>query len=250
MLTFHFFQYSLCVKVVLKFDQSSASFFNINMERKNIRYEIVRPHQLAVVHQLLYASFYVDEPMTRHLGLCQGSHTVKDGDLMVENLVNHHNLSILATDRDSETPLGVVLNGVMKREEAEEPLDQVVESCLDPGFAPIAGILLQAQAQSKDVFSRADSPELFDIKIIAVSPAARGLGLATDLVTRSLQLAKCLGYRGAKTEATGNYSRKAMAKCGMREEILIPYNSFTLQGKKPFEGIDEHEGVAFMSTQL
>ena len=35
------------------------------------RYEIVRPHQLAVVHQLLYASFYVDEPMTRHLGLCQ-----------------------------------------------------------------------------------------------------------------------------------------------------------------------------------
>ena len=45
------------------------------------------------------------------------------------------------------------------------------------------------------MFSRADSPELFDIKIIAVSPAARGLGLATDLVTRSLQLAKCLGYR-------------------------------------------------------
>ena len=29
----------------------------------------------------------------------QGPHTVKDGDLMVENLVNNHNLSILATDR-------------------------------------------------------------------------------------------------------------------------------------------------------
>ena len=126
--------------------------------------------------------------------ILQGSHTVKDGDLMVENLVNHHNLSILATDRclmlkraltpdinindkrekesllrDSETPLGVVLNGVMKREEAEEPLDQVlcsksqyiepkfpsichlkvVESCLDPEFAPIAGILLQAQVNSE-----------------------------------------------------------------------------------------------------
>ena len=79
------------------------------------------------------------------------------------------------------------------------------------------------QALSKEVFSRANSSELFDIKIIAVSPAARGLGLATDLVQRSLQLAKCLGYRwdiwiqgsetslscrrGAKTEATGNYSR-------------------------------------------
>ena len=86
---------------------------------------------------------------------------------------------------------------------------KVVESCLDPGFAPIAAILLQAQASwevemckddnsqalSKEVFSRANSSELFDIKIIAVSPAARGLGLATDLVMRSLQLAKCLGFR-------------------------------------------------------
>ena len=56
--------------------------------------------------------------------------------------------------------------------------------------------------------------------------------------------------RGAKTEATGNYSRynfgaasflfcsqkkfkfvcfhrKAMAKCGMTEEALVPYKSFT-----------------------
>ena len=88
------------------------------------RYEILRSHQLPIVHKLLYESFFVDEPMTRHLGLCQvwlillqigkeniiffifvymnniqGPHTVKDGDLMVENLVNNHNLSILATDR-------------------------------------------------------------------------------------------------------------------------------------------------------
>jgi len=165
------------------------------MDRRNIRYEIVRPHQLAIVHQLLYESFYVDEPMTRHLDICQGLHTVKDGDLMVENLVKEHNISILAIDRDNGVPLGVVLNGVMKRDDAEASLDQVVESCLDPKFAPIAAILLQAQALSKEVFSRANSSELFDIKIIAVSPAARGLGLATDLVMRSLQLAKCLGYR-------------------------------------------------------
>ena len=127
----------------------------------------------------------------------------------------------------------------MKREEAEATLDQVicsrshhmladvyifssyltfkvVESCLDPGFAPIAAILLQAQASwevemckddnsqalSKEVFSRANSSELFDIKIIAVSSAARGLGLATDLVMRSLQLAKCLGYRWVLASVT------------------------------------------------
>jgi len=59
-----------------------------------------------------------------------------------------------------------------------------------------------------------------------------------------------LCLRGAKTEATGNYSRKAFAKCGMKEEVVIPYDSFTLQGTKPFNGIHDHEGVAFMSMQL
>merc|ERR1712004_94589 len=195
----------------------------LKMDKGSIRYEILRPHQLPIVHQLLYESFFVDEPMTRHLGLCQGPHTVKDGDLMVENLVTNHNLSILATDSENGASLGVVLNGVMNKSEAEASLDQVVASCIDPRFAPLAAILLRSQVLGKEAFSRANTSELFDIKFIAVSPVARGLGLATDLVTRSLQLAKCLGYRGAKTEATGNYSRKAMAKCGMTEEALVPY---------------------------
>ena len=50
----------------------------------------------------------------------------------------------------------------------------------------------------------------------------------------------------------------------MKEEVVIPYDSFTMQvneshpinlsnhvqGKKPFNGIHDHEGVAFMSVQL
>ena len=62
--------------------QSSATFTKhqpfINLwdfvQNENVpttRYEILRPHQLPIVHQLLYESFFVDEPMTRHLGLCQ-----------------------------------------------------------------------------------------------------------------------------------------------------------------------------------
>ena len=37
---------------------------------------------------------------------------------MVEGLVLNHNLSILAVDRDTNTPLAVVLNGVMEENEA------------------------------------------------------------------------------------------------------------------------------------
>ena len=59
-----------------------------------------------------------------------------------------------------------------------------------------------------------------------------------------------------------------MAKCGLKEEVVVPYKTFTLQvkvasdklppinlsnlvqGTKPFYGIEDHEGVAFMSTQF
>ena len=44
---------------------------------------------------------------------------------MVEGLVLNHNLSIMATDRDTNTPLGVVLNGVMEENEALVPRSEV-----------------------------------------------------------------------------------------------------------------------------
>jgi hypothetical protein len=40
---------------------------------------------------------------------------------MVEGLVVNHNLSIMATDMDTNTPIAVVLNGVMGEKEALVP---------------------------------------------------------------------------------------------------------------------------------
>ena len=40
---------------------------------------------------------------------------------MVEDLVLNHNLSIMARDTDTNTPLAVVLNGVMGEKEALVP---------------------------------------------------------------------------------------------------------------------------------
>ena len=44
---------------------------------------------------------------------------------MVEGLVLHHNLSIMATDMDTNTPLAVVLNGVMGEKDALLPRSEV-----------------------------------------------------------------------------------------------------------------------------
>ena len=44
---------------------------------------------------------------------------------MVEDLVLNHNLSIMARDMDTNTPLAVVLNGVMGEKEALVPRSEV-----------------------------------------------------------------------------------------------------------------------------
>ena len=44
---------------------------------------------------------------------------------MVEGLVLNHNLTIMATDTDTNTPLAVVLNGVMWEKEALVPRSEV-----------------------------------------------------------------------------------------------------------------------------
>ena len=41
--------------------------------KENVLYEIVRPNQLPQIHRLLYQSFHLDEPMTKHLQLHQVS---------------------------------------------------------------------------------------------------------------------------------------------------------------------------------
>ena len=112
-------------------------------EKENLSYEIVRPNQLPQVHRMLYQSFHLDEPMTRHLKLhqvcknsqCQnqsqsafipkGPFSIPDTDAMVDALVFDHNLSIMASDSDTKSPLAVMLNGIFHRDEIDMPRQEV-----------------------------------------------------------------------------------------------------------------------------
>jgi len=154
--------------------------------------------------------------MTKHLGLCQGSFSVRDSDAMAEALVLDHNLSIMAVDRATGAPLAVALNGVMMAGEADMSREEVLSSCIDPKFGPIAGILHQVQQDSRAVWADHKTDKMFDIKMLAVAPEARGRGLGTDLIRRSVQLASCLGFKACKTEATGDFSRKGMERAGFK----------------------------------
>ena len=46
------------------------------------------PSDIETVNALLYATYYTQEPLTKHLGLCTGHNSIKDMDRMVENMLD------------------------------------------------------------------------------------------------------------------------------------------------------------------
>ena len=86
----------------------------------------------------------------------------------------------------------------------------------------------------------------FLLQMLAVHPSARGQGLARDMIERSVQLAKCLGYKMCKTEATGDFSRRAFLKAGFELVAECDYNDFAQDGERVFQNINNHKGVALL----
>ena len=86
--------------------------------------------------------------------------------------------------------------------------------------------------------------------MLAVHPSFRRRGVATDMILRSVQLAKCLGYKMCKTEATGDFSRRAFLTAGFELVTECNYRDFDLDGKKVFQDINNHEGVALLIKML
>ena len=83
-------------------------------------------------------------------------------------------------------------------------------------------------------------------QLLSVADSGRGQGLAYDVISRSVELAKCLGYKMCKAEATGDFSRKAFLKAGFHVTAECKYSDWKFDNKKVFSGITDHQGIAFV----
>ena len=54
-----------------------------------------------------------------------------------------------------------------------------------------------------NIYQKMETDVFFDIKMVTADKQQRKRGLATDLLRRSIELAKNLGFKAIKTEATG-----------------------------------------------
>jgi len=208
---------------------------------QQVMYRVVGMSDLEKVHHLLYASFHPDEPITRHLGLCKGLNSIPDADRMVEQILRK-NLAVIAEDA-SGRPLGVSVNNACYGSDVTpSQLEMEMNEVKDPKYKPLVAIHHQLRLQNTHVYEEVGTDKFFSIRMVGVDPKQRGKGVATDLIRRSVLLAGSLGYVGIKTEATGNFSKRAFQTIGLMPTSSIKYSDFLYNDKPVLEGVVNYKG--------
>ena len=128
-------------------------------------------------------------------------------------------------------------------------LDNELKEIEDSQYKPIRAIHHQIRRQNGDVFDQIGIEKMFSIGMIGVETT--GLGIATNLIRRSVLLAGCLGFRGIKTEASGAFSREAFERVGFQAGSSINYDTFDFYGERVFQGLKSGDSeITFMQKKF
>jgi len=216
---------------------------------KNYSYCVVGTDDIEKANSLLYDTYHPDEPLNKHLGLTTGGKRIRDADKMVEEMVPKQ-LSMFALDPKGK-PIGVAINNACHSSEMDQTCEELLAECLDPSYRPIVAIHHKLRQQNKYIYDELQTDKFFSIRMVGVENSNRGMGVATELIRRSILFAGCLGFQGIKTEATGNFSKFAFSTVGLLPTNSIKYEDFEFEGEKVFSGMGvENPEITFMRKKF
>jgi len=240
-------------QVLAPSSRSLAKHAQVRLDRERdrelptFRYEIVTPDQLDQAKELLYASYHPFEPLTKHLGLFNGSNNIPDMDALVEQTISE-NLSLFARDESGKV-MGVCINGVSRREDWSLSVNEI-PNFTDPKARPLAAIRQELHNKGVKIFDEVGTDAMFGIKMVGVDPSLRGKGMSTNMIRRSVLLAGCLGFEGLKAEATAEYAQVAFQVIGFSPVLSINYEDFEYEGERVFAGIPGETGLVLYQKKF
>merc|ERR1712150_242482 len=92
-----------------------------------------------------------------------------------------------------------------------------------------------------------------DIKYVAVDSNYARQNILTEMLKRSLSLAKISGLKVAKAEASGIYSQAAFKKLGFETLSRFPYEDYKYkdpEGSNVFERTGIHKTIDFVAKPI
>jgi GNAT superfamily N-acetyltransferase len=120
--------------------------------------------------------------------------------------------------------IGACLNGISQPGDVEE-LEERAVTCPNLKFKLILGLLAHVEKQS-DVHHRFDVENVFEVPMLSVDSAWRGQGIATALLSGSVQLARRLGYPLFRVDCSSEFTARAVSKLGLYPVYTMRYDEY------------------------
>ena len=150
---------------------------------------------------LFINSFLRDEPITQCLHVTETSEFAKT----IINDCLKHQCSFVAYDIETNQIVAICLNEIIQKNIKQENIE------FDEKFRFIFQIFIEMH-KKLNIFDQLNADTLLHIFIIDVDKTARGHGLATQLISKSIEYGKELKLDGAYAEATNVYSLNCFKK--------------------------------------
>ena len=198
-------------------------------------------------------SFFVSEPMNKHLGT-----TIPDDvDLPWLNdvLTRAKNDGIsfgLYNDGDA-LPLAYAINhhdSSQRHLHDSDPLYSSLNQTCVQKYEHINQLISQLH-QGVDLFHEYHADRLFHVYFIGVDPKHRQKSFASRLVEASTDLAAKKGFDLIYADVTSNYSLNAFIKQNFRVRKTIDYHSYeNAAGERMFLNLPIHQGCSIVMKDL
>ena len=116
-----------------------------------------------------------------------------------------------------KTLLGICINVVSTQQDSaggHEDASSAEQTSTpeDKKFEHIMEVLRRVNLSGGDIWNDLSTSRFFDIKILTTSKVNRKGGLGRELIKRSIDLGRVLGFKAVKTEATGKLSDRMFVR--------------------------------------
>lgn len=207
-----------------------------------ISFSLIPSSRYSDVVSFCYANFYPDEPMSRSLGICQpgGTRNFLMDKFFIKDALKD-GVSMMATDT-RDNIVAVRIGKVVRRSQVQSvSLSDVilkVTSWLLPvlpkeysQFFLLIDLFNKMNYDVVKAFDKLDCDVMYEDSLLSTAKESRVKGLGTELVRRSLDIARGKGCEYIYTIATGEYSSKIFFKL-----------DFTLDNQHFYDQLKDEEG--------
>lgn len=194
--------------------------------------------EISQCYQLYQNSFMKDEPITRNFRDKNAQTKAEiqwfDTELFFGPISDGVSLIVVDPNAGNRV-IGMRISALVDRVEPEEPADlsafsyytQLLFHCFDQLGCPQTML---------DIHT--DISRIYYMIMMGVHEDYRGKGIAGNLITKSLKIAKQVGCEGAYVTATSGLTRKIFNKRGFEEVKSIEWDKIEFQGELPCVGKD------------